>query len=148
MLHDGNETVGADGRINLYSDSILGSTPEFLDSEMQIGPLEEKLYLPAFLIEVCDLMGCQFHSVGQEHKLTVFLLIIESHKSEMIRIAFLTAINGQFYLSVGQDVLGQPLFPFDTLVLQVGLGSYNKERLHTMYTIEFIVVVYHGQSCS
>ena len=59
----------------------------------------------------------------------------------MLWIAFLTAINGQFYLSIGLDVLGQPPSPFDTLVLQVGLGSYNKERLRTMYTVEFLEVV-------
>ena len=41
MLHDGNETVGTNGRINLYSDSVLGSTPEFLDFEMLLEPLEE-----------------------------------------------------------------------------------------------------------
>ena len=106
MLHNGNQTVGADGRINLYSDSVFGSTPEFLDFEMLLEPLEEKLYLPTVLIEVCNLMGCQFRSIGQEHKLTALLLIIESHQSEVLRIAFQTAINGQFYLSVGQDVLG------------------------------------------
>ena len=106
MLHDSNETVGTYGRINLYSDSVLGSTPEFLDFEMLLEPLEEKLYLPTVLIEVCNLMGCQFRGVGQEHKLTALLLIIESHQSEVFWIAFLTAINGQFYLSVGQDVLG------------------------------------------
>ena len=78
MLHDSNETVGTDGRINLYSDSVLGSTPEFLDFEMLLEPLEEKLYLPTVLIEVCNLMGCQFRGIGQEHKLTALLLIIES----------------------------------------------------------------------
>ena len=29
MLHNGNETVCTDGSVNLYSDSILSSTPEF-----------------------------------------------------------------------------------------------------------------------
>ena len=41
MLHDGNETVGTDSRIDLYSDGVLGSTPEFLDFEMLLEPLEE-----------------------------------------------------------------------------------------------------------
>ena len=40
MLHDGNETVGTDSRIDLYSDGVLGSTPEFLDFEMLLEPLE------------------------------------------------------------------------------------------------------------
>ena len=41
MLHDGNETVGTNGRINLYSDSILSCTPEFFDFEVLLEPLEE-----------------------------------------------------------------------------------------------------------
>ena len=51
MLHDGNEAVGTDGRINLYSDSVLSSTPEFLDFEMLLEPLEEKFYQPTVLID-------------------------------------------------------------------------------------------------
>lgn len=34
MLHDGNQAVGTDGSVNLYSDSVLGSAPEFLDLEV------------------------------------------------------------------------------------------------------------------
>ena len=41
MLNNGNETVGTDGRVNLYSDSILSSAPELLDLEVQLEPLEE-----------------------------------------------------------------------------------------------------------
>ena len=41
MLHNGNEAVGADGRVNLYSDSILSSAPEFLDFEVLFEPLKE-----------------------------------------------------------------------------------------------------------
>ena len=138
MLHDGNETVGTNGRINLYSDSVLGSTPEFLDFEMLLEPLEEKFYLPTVLIEVCDLMGCQFRGIGQEHKLTTLLLIKESYKSKMRWISFLAAIDGQLYLRISQYSLGQSASPLDALVLQIGLGSYNKERLRTMYAVEFL----------
>ena len=59
----------------------------------------------------------------------------------MLRIAFLAAIDGQFYLCISQYSFGKPAFPLDALVLQVGLSSYNKERLRTMYAIEFLEVV-------
>ena len=55
MLHDGNETVGTNDRINLYSDSVLGCTPELFDFEVLLEPLEEQLYLPTVLVEVSNL---------------------------------------------------------------------------------------------
>ena len=55
MLHNGNEAVGADSRVNLYSDSILSCAPEFLDFEVLLEPLEEQFYLPTVLVEVGNL---------------------------------------------------------------------------------------------
>ena len=55
MLNNSNEAVGANGRVNLYSDSVLSSAPEFLDFEVLLEPLEEQLYLPAILVEVGNL---------------------------------------------------------------------------------------------
>ena len=97
MLHNGNEAVGTDGRVNLYSDSILSCTPELFDFEVLLEPLEEQLYLPTVLVEVSNLQSSQFHCVSQEHELTTLLLIEESYESKMLRIPFLTAIDGQFY---------------------------------------------------
>ena len=34
MLYNRNQAVGTDGRVNLYSDSVLGSSPEFLNLEV------------------------------------------------------------------------------------------------------------------
>ena len=127
MLHNGNQTVGADGRINLYTDSVLSSAPEFLDIKVLLEPLEEQLYLPSVLIEVGNLQCGQFCCIGQEHELTALLLVIESHEPQMLRIAFLTAIDGQFYLGISQYPLGKSAFPFDALVLQIGLSADNKE---------------------
>ena len=55
MLHNGNEAVGTDGRVNLYSDSVLGSSPELFDFEVLLEPLEEQLNLPTVLVEVSNL---------------------------------------------------------------------------------------------
>ena len=106
MLYNGNETVGTDGRVNLYSDSILSCAPELLDFEVLLEPLEEQFYLSTVLIEVGNLLCSQFHCIGKEHKLTALLLIEESYKPKMLRIAFLTAIDGQFYLRVSEYSLG------------------------------------------
>ena len=85
MLHNGNEAVGTDGRVNLYSDSVLGSSPKLLDLEVLLEPLEEQLYLPTVLVEVGNLQSSQFHCVSQEHELTTLLLIEESYESKMLR---------------------------------------------------------------
>ena len=85
MLHNGNEAVGTDGRVNLYSDSVLGSAPESLNLEVLLEPLEEQLYLPTVLVEVSNLQSSQFHCVSQEHELTTLLLIEESYESKMLR---------------------------------------------------------------
>ena len=98
MLHNGNEAVGTDGRVNLYPDSVLCSAPELLDFEVPLEPLEEQFYLPTVLVEISNLQCSQFHCVSQEHELTTLLLIEESYKPKMLWIAFLTAIDGQFYL--------------------------------------------------
>ena len=77
MLYNGNEAVGTNGRVNLYSDSIICSAPEFLDFEVLLEPLEEQLYMSAVLVEVGNLECRQFHGIGQDHELTVLLLIKE-----------------------------------------------------------------------
>ena len=41
MLHDGYETVGTNSRVDLYSDSVLGSSPKLFDLEVLFEPLEE-----------------------------------------------------------------------------------------------------------
>ena len=74
MLHNGNDAVGTDGRVNLYPDSVLCSAPELLDFEVLHEPLEEQLYLPPILVEVGNLQSSQFHCVGQEHELATLLL--------------------------------------------------------------------------
>ena len=88
--------------------------------------IKEQLYLPSILVEVGNLLGSQFHGIGQEHELTVLLLIVESNKPEMFGIAFLAAIDSQFYLCISEYSLGHPPLPTDALVLQVCLGSDNK----------------------
>ena len=103
--------------------------------------IKEQFYLPTVLVEISNLQRVQFHGISQEHELTTLLLIEESYKPKMFRIAFLAAIDGQFYLSISEYSFGQPAFPFDALVLQIRLSPDNKERLRTMNAIEFLEVV-------
>ena len=126
MLHNGNQTVGADGRINLYSDSVLSSAPEFLDFKVLLEPLEEQLYLPTVLIEVGNLQCGQFCCIGQEHELTALLLVIESHEPQMLRIAFLTAIDGRSISASVSIPLGSLRFHLMHLYCKLDLALTTK----------------------
>ena len=41
MLDNGYEAVGSDGCTDLYPDSVLSSTPELLNLEVLLEPLEQ-----------------------------------------------------------------------------------------------------------
>ena len=58
MLHNGNEAVGTDGRVNLYSDSILSRAPELLDFEgaHEAGAIQ---FAQEFLNVTCHYLGLE-----------------------------------------------------------------------------------------
>ena len=51
VLDNGNEAVGDDGHVYLYSDCIFRFSPETLDLEVLLDPFEEELHLPPIFIE-------------------------------------------------------------------------------------------------
>ena len=59
VLDNRHKAVGSNSSRYLYSDSVLGSSPELFDLEVLLEPLEEQLYLPTVLVEVGYLLGCQ-----------------------------------------------------------------------------------------
>src|SRR5574344_1047178 len=141
MLDNSHKAVGSDGCTNLYSDSVLGSSPELLDLEVLLEPLEEQLYLPSVLVKAGYLLGCQVHRIGQEQELSTLLLIVESYETQMFEIVLATLIDGQLNLCICEYVLRQTPFPFDALVLQIGLGSDDKEGLHSQYAVKLLKVI-------
>ena len=56
MLDDCNEAVCDDSNMYLYAHGILRLTPEVLDLEMLLNPLEEQLHLPSVLIKQGDVL--------------------------------------------------------------------------------------------
>ena len=141
MLNDGNQAIGTDGSIDLDSYGVFGGAPELLDLEVLLEPFEEQLYLPTVFVKFRDLQRGQFHGIGQEHKLAALFLVIEPNESQMLRIAFLAAVDCQRFFCIIQYSFRHPALPPDTLVLQVRLGPDNEERLRTVYTIELLEVV-------
>ena len=68
VLNNGNKTVGDNGDVNLYTHGILAVTPETLDTEMLLDPLEKKLNLPSITIKQCDVFCGKVEVVGVVHK--------------------------------------------------------------------------------
>ncbi len=89
--------------------------------------IKEQFYLPSVLIEVSNLLGCQDHRISQEQELTVLLFVIISDETQILGVVLSTLINLQLNLCISEYVLGHPPYPHYALVLQVGIGSDNKE---------------------
>jgi len=63
VLDDGNEAVGDDGNVNLYTNSIFGFSPESFDLEVLLDPFEKQLHLPPVFIEESDILGFKIEVV-------------------------------------------------------------------------------------
>ena len=57
VLDDSHKTVSDDGHMNLYSDCVFRLTPELLDLQMLLNPLEEEFHLPAVALKQGDAFG-------------------------------------------------------------------------------------------
>ena len=64
VLDDADETVCDDGNMNLYPHRIVAISPERLDSEMLLNPLEEQLDLPSVSVKEGDVLGREMEVVG------------------------------------------------------------------------------------
>jgi hypothetical protein len=84
MLHDGNQTVDNDSSTNQDPNGIFRSTPEFLDLQILLQPLEEGLNLSPILIEIGNLKRGQMEGIGKERELTFLFLIIELDQPELL----------------------------------------------------------------
>ena len=117
MLNDGNKAVGYDCRANLYSDSVLCSTPKILNLQVLLEPLEEQLYLPAILVEIGNLERSKIECIRQKCEVSVLLVIVKSHKSQPFWILLLGVHIRELNNRVCKYILRQSAFPFRALVL-------------------------------
>lgn len=126
MLNDCHQAVCAYGNIDLDSNGILGSAPELLDFEVLLQPFEKQFHLPSVLIKFSHLERRDLGGIGQEHKLTVLLLIPVSDQTKRPGIILLRIKAGQLDGHIRKDFPRQPAFPFDGLVLKVLLCPDNE----------------------
>jgi hypothetical protein len=86
VLDNCNEAVCDDGDVNLYPDSILGITPERLDSEMLLDPFEEKLDLSTVTVEQGDVLCSEIKVIGIVHKRASEVFCIIDNPAQFCRI--------------------------------------------------------------
>ena len=86
VLNNGDKTVGDNCDVNLYTHGILAVTPETLDTEMLLDPLEKKLDLPATTIKQCDVFSGKVEVVGVVHKGTSKVFGIIDNPSQFCRV--------------------------------------------------------------
>ena len=97
MLYDYHQTVSDNGTVDLYSNSILASTPELLNLKVLLEPLEEQFYAPTITVKFGDNECEEYKVVRQENECTVLLFVIIDDPSKRNRIIFRTFINGKLY---------------------------------------------------
>lgn len=64
VFDDSDETVGDNGRMDLYAYSILRLTPKALDSEVLSDPFEEEFNLPSVAVQKSDILGVEVEVIG------------------------------------------------------------------------------------
>ena len=95
VLDNGNEAVGDDGRMYLYTDSILGFSPETLDLEVLLDPFEKQLHLPPVFIEQGDVLGTEVEVVRIVDEASMKLWRIIDNSSDNAGILLLALFLGE-----------------------------------------------------
>ena len=95
VLDDGNEAVGDDGHVYLYSDCIFRFSPETLDLEVLLDPFEEELHLPPIFIEQGNVLCAEVEVVRVVDEASMKLWRIIDNSSDNTRILLLIPLLGE-----------------------------------------------------
>lgn len=127
MLDNSHKAVGYDGHAYLDADGVLRGTPEPLDLEVLLQPLVEKLDLPPVLVQVRDLKSRQVKGVREEGEVAVLFVVMVSDQTELLGILLEGRFFGQDDFGIREHILRKSTSPFHAPVLEVLLGSHDKE---------------------
>ena len=95
VLDDGNEAVGDDSHVYLYSDCIFGFSPETLDLEVLLDPFEKQLHLPPVFIEQGDVLCTEVEVVRIVDEASMKLWRIIDNSSDNTGILLLILLLGE-----------------------------------------------------
>ena len=138
MLDDCNETACDDGNVYLYAHGILRLTPETLDLEMLLDPLEEQLHLPSVLIKQGDVLCTEEEVVRVVDKTAMQFWRIIDDSSDNARILLLILFLGKADALVFEYVISavEDTFPIDNLVCRLAFLPDDEEGTKHMNLIE------------
>ena len=105
VFDDGHETVGDDCDVYLYPDGIFGLTPEPLDLEVLLNPLEEELHLPSVLVKQGDFLRAEEEIVGVIDETAMQLWRIIDDSSEGTTILLDVLLFGKADALIHEDVV-------------------------------------------
>ena len=129
VLDNGNEAVGDDGDMNLYAHSIFGFSPEPLDLEMLLDPLEEQLHLPPILVEQGNVLRTEIEVVRVVNEAPLKFWGIVDNPSDDSRVLLLVLLLGEADTLVFEHIVSpiQDALPVGNLVGRLPLLPDDEE---------------------
>ena len=138
VFDNGNEAVGDDGHMYLYSDCIFGLSPETLDLEVLLDPFEEELHLPPIFIEQGNVLCAEVEVVRvvDEASIKPWRIIYNSSDNTgiLLLILLLGEVNGLVFEHVVCSI--ENTLAIDNLVCRFALLSDDKESSERIDSIE------------
>ena len=138
MLDDCDEAISDDGNVYLYAHSILRFTPETLDLEMLLDPLEEQLHLPSVLVEQGDVLCTEEEVICVVDKAAMQFWSIVDDSSDNARVLLLVLLLGKADTLVFEYVVSavEDTFAIDNLVCRLAFLPDDEEGTEHMNLIE------------
>ena len=131
MLNDTGETVCNDCDMNLYTDGILRFSPEGLNSEVLLNPLEEQFNLPPIPIKQCNVLCRKKEIVGIVCKRPFKVWSIIDNPSHFARIMLFILLFRENNSLVSKYIVFslKKVFATDNLILGTLLLTDDKESM-------------------
>ena len=129
VFDDSDDAVGDDGNVYLYSDRILGLTPEGFDAQVLFNPFEKEFDLPPVLVKECDVLGRKIEVVRIVRERSLKVGRIVNNTSDGNGIVLLVPISSKADGLIPQDIIfsvKQVFSCFDNIV-RMELLTYDEE---------------------
>ena len=138
VLDNGNEAVGDDGHVYLYSDCIFRFSPETLDLEVLLDPFEEELHLPPIFIEQGNVLCAEVEVVRVVDEASMKPWRIIDNSSDNTGILLLILLLGEANGLVFEHVVCsiENTLAIDNLVCWFALLPDDKECPEYMDSVE------------
>ena len=138
VLNNGNEAVGNDGHVYLYSDCVFRFSPKALDLEVLLDPFEKQLHLPPVFIEQGNILRAEVEVVRVVDEASVKLRRIIDNSSDSTRILLLILLLGEADCLVFEYVVSsvKNALTIDNLICRLALLPDDEESPEYVDSVE------------